>query len=305
MFTSAGTDKTPSGLAHIAGYTKDFHNQLIEQIYAGDLQGNFWRFDVSCADDALWGNGDGSCDPANPPVPPGQAALMAVFEDALVHGNPQPVTTPPEIDVDVTNGVDRWVFIGTGRLLDQTDLTDASIANQQQTFYALRDGTTTTPKKVTAPLHKSDLVALTAADKISGLQAKPANGWYDDLPLSPNERIVTPVKAALDVVTYAGRQPQSDPCLTGEPATLYARSFGTGASLLELGGNPVAGIAEAEGAVGLDVTIFTDSSGPQSASGIDIRIAVTSGNTGDVIFQQVNPPSELAAHRMSWRLLGQ
>jgi type IV pilus assembly protein PilY1 len=301
MSTGVGSGPTPSGLAHIAGYTKDFHNQLIEQIYGGDLEGNFWRFDVSCVDDTFWGDGDGTC--AGLPNHPGQAALMAQF---IVAGTPQPVTTPPEIDVDITNGVDRWVFIGTGRLLDSTDLTDPAIANQQQTFYALRDGTTTTPKTITAPLTRADLTALTPAQKISGLNGKPAKGWYDDLPTSPNERIVTPVKAALDIVAYAGTQPQDNPCLTGEPATLYVRTFGTGESLLEdAGGNPVAGLGEVQGAVGLDVTIFTDSSGPQSASGLDIRVAVTAGSTGDVVFQHVNPPAELAAHRMSWRLLGQ
>jgi type IV pilus assembly protein PilY1 len=302
MDTGVGTAGSPSGLAYIAGYTKDFHNQLIEQIYGGDLEGNFWRFDVSCVDDTLWGDGDGSC--AGLPSKPGQAALMAQFtDDPNGVGNPQPVTTPPEIDVDITNGVDRWVFIGTGRLLAPSDLTDSTIATQQQTFYALRDGTTTTPKPITSPLTKADLVPL--IDKIAGLNGKPANGWYDDLPLSPNERIVTPVKAALDIVAYAGTQPQDNPCLTGEPATLYVRTFGTGESLLEVGGNPVAGIGEVQGAVGLDVTIFTDSSGPQSASGIDIRVAVTAGSTGDVVFQHINPPAELAAHRMSWRLLGQ
>ena len=54
MSTGAGTAGSPSGLGHPSGYTKDFHNQLAEQIYAGDLQGGFWRFDVSDANDANW-----------------------------------------------------------------------------------------------------------------------------------------------------------------------------------------------------------------------------------------------------------
>ncbi len=37
----------PSGLAQINGFTEDFHNQIIEQIYGGDLNGNVWRWDVS------------------------------------------------------------------------------------------------------------------------------------------------------------------------------------------------------------------------------------------------------------------
>ena len=54
MSTGAGTPGTPPASAHIAGYTKDFHNQLVEQIYAGDLLGNFWRFDVSDANPGNW-----------------------------------------------------------------------------------------------------------------------------------------------------------------------------------------------------------------------------------------------------------
>ena len=35
----------------------------------------------------------------------------------------QPVTTAPQIEIDFANGVDRYVFIGTGQLLDVSDLT--------------------------------------------------------------------------------------------------------------------------------------------------------------------------------------
>ncbi len=89
------------------------------------------------------------------------------------------------------------------------------------------------------------------------------------------------------------------------PATLYVREFSLGESLLSVNGTQVRGSAETQGAVGLDIAIFVDSSGAQSASGVDIRVMVTSGTTGDVIFRHINPPSFLSAHRMSWRLLGQ
>jgi type IV pilus assembly protein PilY1 len=284
MSTGFGTSTSPSGLAQIAAYTKDFHNQLVEQIYGGDLYGNFWRFDVSDPNPGNW-----------------TVDLMASFTD--LGGNPQPVTTAPQIEVDIANGVDRWVFIGTGRLLDESDITDTTIADQQQTFYAIRDGTTTTPSPITAALDpRTDFVALT--DKLNGLSAKPAKGWYDDLPAG--QRIVTGVQAALGVVAYVGTSPQDNPCLTGLPATLYVREFAQGDSLLtDAGGNPVTGISEVQGAVGLDVAIFTDSTGPQSASSLDIRIAVTTGTTGDVLFQRVKLPAVLAAHRIFWRLLGQ
>jgi Tfp pilus tip-associated adhesin PilY1 len=224
-------------------------------------------------------------------------------------GNPQPVTTPPQIEIDIANGVDRWVFIGTGRLLDETDITDATINNQQQTFYAIRDGTTTQPLPITAPLQpRQDFSALT--DKVYGLPVEPDKGWYDDLPTNPGERIITAVQAALSIVAYAGTAPQDNPCLSGEPATVYAREFARGNSLLTdpnfpNSTVPVSGVPSPEGAVGVDLAIFSDSSGPQSASGLDVRVVITAGTTGGAIFRHLLPTQASGGHRMSWRLLGQ
>jgi type IV pilus assembly protein PilY1 len=285
MSTGFGNGANPSGLAHVAGYTRDFRNQLIDQVYGGDLYGNFWRFDVSDSNEGNW-----------------TVQKMAYFTDGV---NGQPVTTPPQIEIDLANSVDRWVFIGTGRLLDETDITDSAIANQQQTFYALRDGTTTVPNPIGAPLTRADLISLASAPNgaIDGLPTKPVNGWYDDLPLG--ERMITPVQAAISVVAYAGTSPQDNPCLTGQPATLYVREFSLGESLLtDAGGIAVRGISEVQGAVGLDIAIFTDSSAAGADAPPDIRVAVTAGTTGDVFFQHTKPPSFLSAHRMTWRLLG-
>ena len=55
------------------------------------------------------------------------------------------MTTPPQIEIDIANGIDRWVFVGTGRLLDDLDLTTPAIADQIQTMYAFRDGTAAAP----------------------------------------------------------------------------------------------------------------------------------------------------------------
>ena len=85
MTTGVGTAGTPSGLAHPSAYTKDFHNQLAEQVYAGDLLGNLWRFDLSDSNPALWTVGK-----------------LATLVDS--GGIAQPVTTPPQIEIDLGNG---------------------------------------------------------------------------------------------------------------------------------------------------------------------------------------------------------
>ena len=50
--TSAGSSGNPSGLAQVSGFVLDYKNQVLEQIYGGDLLGNVWRFDVSSSDRA-------------------------------------------------------------------------------------------------------------------------------------------------------------------------------------------------------------------------------------------------------------
>jgi type IV pilus assembly protein PilY1 len=283
MSTGFGSATSPAGLAHIAGYTKDYRNQLVEQIYGGDLYGHFWRFDVSNGDDSKW-----------------TVDEIAYLTDASGIG--QPITIPPQIEIDLSNGIDRWVFIGTGRLLHESDLKDS----QQQTLYAIRDGTGTAPRAFPTRLEPrtdpkvSGLEPLT--DKLNGLSSKPVNGWYDDLPAGQD--IVTPIQAAISVVGYIGTSPQTDPCLTGQPATLYVREFSLGNTLLlDSGGSEVESLYSASGAVGLEIVSFGDNA--TSTGTADIRVAITLGTTGEVKFFKVKLPNILAAHRMSWRLLGQ
>ncbi|HXX83797.1 MAG TPA: PilC/PilY family type IV pilus protein [Casimicrobiaceae bacterium] len=282
MSTGVGTSATPSGLAHPAGYTKDFHNQLAEQIYAGDLLGNFWRFDVSDPNPGNWTVGQ-----------------LARLVDPS--GVPQPVTTPPQIEIDISNGIDRWVFVGTGELYDDSDLANL----QQQTMYALRDGTADTPW----PLPGSPLDRFTPGlPQVShnaaldfGLTNKPDKGWYDDLPIG--QRIVVPPVAALSVVAYIGTSAQTDPCLTGMQANVYARNYATGQSLFtDTSGNPIESVAIAEGGVGIEFVGLETASGTSTP---DIRLAITTATKGDVIILKPNLPALVSQHRMSWRLLGQ
>ena len=99
-----------------------------------------------------------------------------------------------------------------------------------------------------------------------------------------------------------------DPCLTGEPATLYVRQFSDGYSLLSDPADPtgqarVASIDSPEGGVGIEIVSFTENA--TSQSGPDLRVAVTLGTTGKVIFYKIKNPAIFFANRMSWRLLGQ
>ena len=90
--------RSSRGLAQIHAFVKNQRNQIAEQIYGGDLLGNVWRFDVSATTTYLSGDG----------------GVVRAAGRRLRAATAQPVTTAPQIEIDINNGVDRYVFIGTG-----------------------------------------------------------------------------------------------------------------------------------------------------------------------------------------------
>jgi Tfp pilus tip-associated adhesin PilY1 len=281
--TSAGTAANPSGLAQIHAFVKDEKNQTAEQIYGGDLLGNFWRIDVSATD-------------AYKSAP---AVLFAQLTDPS--GIAQPVTTAPQIEIDLNNGIDRYVFVGTGRLLDASDLTTPS-PEQQQTMYAIRDGTLTAILTGGLPILPRVTMKPINADGVSAIVGGAPNGWYHDLPntAADSERIVVDVIANLNAATYIGTQVTQDPCIVDLPAYLYVHDYTTGESLLEngAGGPIIASIHLPTGAVGAQLAGFIQPDTSQTLGGI-----ITSESGGNsVVFNIKNAVTGPGA-RMSWRLL--
>ncbi|HNC25512.1 PilC/PilY family type IV pilus protein [Accumulibacter sp.] len=129
--TGVGSVDAPSGLAKISAWANfpDLNNTA-ERIYGGDLAGNLWRFDV---------NGE-IPQTADPPVY--DAQRLATLKDAA--GNPQPITTRPELGRIAYQPV---VFVGTGKLLGASDflpIHESAPRFQQQSFYAIKDRLTDT-----------------------------------------------------------------------------------------------------------------------------------------------------------------
>jgi type IV pilus assembly protein PilY1 len=280
LTTGVGSPTSPSGLTQIAGFTKDYHNQIVEQIYGGDLFGNLWRFDVSSADPGAW-----------------SVVKFAHLTDA--GGVGQPITTAPQIEIDFANGEDRYVFIGTGRLLHTDDFTDP-VVPQQQTMYAIRDGSIEAIQPIVTPIDRSDLPAL---PDMNGLTTPSSTGWRFDLPADPNERIITPIQADLNVVAFSGTQAQNDPCVTSLPANLYAREFATGRSVLVDGaGNLLPSFYSSEGAVGLSlVSVQTATPGSVPTLKLVWRKGKDAGSLASI---DLKSPVIGSGHRFSFRFLG-
>jgi type IV pilus assembly protein PilY1 len=271
-----------SGLAQISGFVLTYRNQYLEQIYGGDLLGNFWRFDVSSTDTSKW-----------------KPVKFAEFTSPDPAGSPQSVTIAPQIEVDLANGVDRYVMIGTGRLLHDDDL--VTYGDQVQTMYVIRDGTALKMGTTGLP-HKpqTDAGFDVLTDLVNGLDKLSVKGWYHNL--DKGERIIAPIAAELNLLGYAGSLPPENECLPGLAANIYVREFTTGESQLvdDVSGDPVASIYEQYGAVGMEfVNLYNDTD-----STPDLALGVTRGSDGKTSYYRPKSPPIGADHRMSWRLLG-
>ncbi len=283
MSTGFGSSTSPSGLAQISAFTQDYHNYLADEVYAGDQYGNVWRFDLRNTDPTAWTVG-----------------LLAQLTDPS--GVVQPVTTQPDTEIDIANGADRWVFVGTGRLLDTSDLSN----DQIQTFYALRDGTQKIPGALTSTtvpaITRTDLAVVTDGTGTGGITAK---GWLNDLPL--HSRIVTPYIGLLSTVVYSATKPQTDPCLTGQSADVFVRSFAEGVSQVDASDSSTGITCTSDfctsDAGAVDAQIVGDT--PTGEASPNLYVAITLGTTGKLAKIPFKPPKIDFSHRLSWRILSE
>jgi type IV pilus assembly protein PilY1 len=216
--TNAGNPGNPSGFTHAAGYSLSFADFTVEQVYGGDLLGNVWRFDVSQVTGAY-----------------PDAFKIAELKDSA--SNPQPVTSAPRVEISL-NGITRWVFIGTGKLLDNTDMGNT----QTQTMYAFKDGSKSTPAGalppgITHPLQRADFVTISDAELLTGVTVPPNKiGWLHDLtglgPAGSTERISFDPVANSGTVAWVGNIPSVDPCSPGVSSRTYAVNYETGKTAL-------------------------------------------------------------------------
>lgn len=220
--TGVGTATAPSGLAQASAYVGDYTDYTADAVYAGDLLGNVWRLDLTKTTGTSYDT-------------PTQIASLT---DSSTAAAVQPVTTRPLIEVD-KNSLKRYVLIGTGQLLADTDIK----SSQMQTFYAINDGTgtrfdttVTLPAAVGSyPITRANLNNNT--DVTIGIGSTPAkpSGWYIDLAVSSNNiarRVTSQAAANGGVVAFAANLPDGDACTPSGSNDVYAVSYSTGTSQL-------------------------------------------------------------------------
>ena len=277
-----GTDTAPTGLSTIRAFVLSRKDPYVLQAYGGDLNGNVWRFDLSNADDSKW-----------------KVEKIAHLTDP--NNKVQPITTGVRIEIDQNNNVDRYIFVGTGKLLDQPDLPDTSVINS---LYVIKDGTRTTPEPAPGtPYSRANLNAVDGS-AIGGFATSPTGrGWYQDA-LSPDQKIVTDVYADVNIVVYAFSYPSADPCLGVLSATLFARDLTSANSVLEnapggAGGSIVASVDILAGLAGAAL-VQAEVTATDYAPPIQVQVTTL---VGQVLSFGVHLSSAAGSrHRVSWRL---
>lgn len=165
LATPPGEDGQPTGLSAPALVTDD--DDVLRHVYAGDLQGNLWRFDFTRA--PPWRTSPG---------------LRPVFVARDAHGMRQPIAQQPKVVHAVGGGY--LVLFGTGMLRTRADRDPAGFT--PQSFYAIYDD----PAHPAAAPTRADLLPrrLDAADDGSGFTVSGPRqaigggtrpkGWYVD-----------------------------------------------------------------------------------------------------------------------------
>jgi type IV pilus assembly protein PilY1 len=189
-------------------------------IYAGDLQGNLWRVDISSPIPANW-----------------VATVMFQARDSA--GNKQPITTKPVATLNprYPQVLGTLVMFGTGQYVGLPDISNGKV----QSVYGVYDP----PAGYTTAINRSSLLKQTLANATLGslsvrttsgtAPSYPANkGWYMDLSLLSGERVInTPALFSggeLIFTTFQPIPPATGVCTTLGSSFLMVLNFATGQS---------------------------------------------------------------------------
>jgi type IV pilus assembly protein PilY1 len=217
--TGAGTLSDEAGLAHVQAYVPDRTDNTAETLYAGDLLGNLWRVDVTSSS----GN---YLDPVKP--------FAKLTNEA---GQALPVTSRPLVVIQPYSNR-RWVVVGTGRLLSDSD----KGSGQAQAFFAFIDGNqlrpnsdTQLPSGMSFPLERANLRKLTDITVKTTLNLTSEIGWWFDLGASAGLgwRVLQDPSSFYGEVSFSTMLPSiADACSPSGKGRVYTIDLGTGKSTL-------------------------------------------------------------------------
>ena len=224
----------PNGLATVAPVDLD-GDRRIDLVYAGDLFGNLWRFDLAHKNRNLWKRD--------------YRLFSACGAAACAASNRQSITVRPSV-IRHPSGLGQIVLFGTGKYLESTDRSAGS--GGLQSFYGIWDA----DSSALAPSGRSQLLQQSILSEQSVSFTSPDNeeihyevrvlsqlrpswgthrGWFIDL-VPPSgtlqgERQVTHPVLRNGRIVFTTLIPGGDPCAPGGKGWLMEMDAGSGGRL--------------------------------------------------------------------------
>ncbi|QDH69431.1 pilus assembly protein [Marilutibacter alkalisoli] len=302
MMWSLPVDTTgDNGITSIQAWDED-GDGIHDYVFAADLKGNVWKFDLDYHDPGKWGLADGG-------QIQGQVRRAAGGNPLVATG--RPITGGLQIAFDPMT-YERWVFFGTGKYLEQSDTTSTG----QQRWYGIKDTGSRITGDALLTERKIEIVGSHGGRKVRAFEPHAplpddSRGWYVNLEAPappavtpPSERMVSDPLMVGRVLVTASILPDSDPCKAGGTGYMNAIDAFTGtsvrASFFDVNGNgsfddDVLGVGDSSrpiGSVDLDIAMPTSPTVVES-------LLVAGGSLGTTGSVGINP--QVIKGRISWR----
>lgn len=327
---------SPTAVDHDGDYDADY-------VYAGDLEGNIWKFDISSSDPNQWDVAYGSAGSYKP-------LFTACSADTCDLTNRQPITTPVKVALNVGAQGGYLVYAATGSYLYDQDLQDTStqsvygIWDRNQSLLTsfnrshllqqaitlegaynvdLEDGSTisrefrqTTDK----PMTWHGLTGLPTDLDLDG-ELDAYLGWYMDLVNTQGgntdgygERVIYDIELQRDFVVFSTLIPSTDPCSAGgEGWIMSLKQYNGGQPTVE---DPFFDINIDGGTSSEDTVEFVTGGGSEAPSGVkematgcvfvtlaDGSEVCVTGDPGDPEIKSIPTGGENVLGRWMWQEL--
>ncbi len=214
---------SPNGLGSV-GVADIDGDARVDYLYAGDLRGDLWRFDVTSSNPSSWvGNGG-----------------EVLFSSTGPAGVGQPITAAPvAIGHPLGIGQGALILFGSGKFIETGDVDPATQVTQ--TFYAVWDRAASPNFNSNPTINRAGMNATTIStsgnSRIIADAADPdwldtdgnqsTLGWYLDLP-EQGERVIRQAISRNGVIFFVSLIPSLEPCVSGGTGFLMAFDANTG-----------------------------------------------------------------------------
>ena len=289
IMTGVGSVGAPNGISGFTPVDLD-GNGTTDYVYAGDIYGNMWKFDLTSNNSASWTIAFGG----NP------------LYQAVRGGNSQPITVAPEVTRHPLHGL--LIEFGTGMYLQTSDISSTAL----QSVYGIWDNGN--PVNNLSDLQQQSVTGTvtflgqqyrTVTSNAVNWSSK--DGWYLDLPTA-GERV------AVGLLIHNGRLlvtsliPNSNVCTAGGNSWLMELDFASGGqSPSSIFDSNHDGTVDTHDTVAAGIRMSGISSSPSILGGFgppgsenSLEHSYSNESTSDIsdVLQRANP---LNSRRMSWR----